>query len=115
MAISESVSADTVRVRRCTITIPGVVQGIGFGPFVYRMAMRHGLAGSVRNCLQGALVELEGNAAVLERFLDELQASVPNADGYARCLVTWNEPRGVLHIRHRGQRAGRCRRPPSGA
>ncbi len=95
MAISESVSADTVRVRRCTITIPGVVQGIGFRPFVYRMAMRHGLTGSVRNCLQGALVELEGNAAVLERFLDELQASVPNADGYARCLVTWNEPRGV--------------------
>ena len=94
MAISEGVSADMVRVRRCTITIPGVVQGIGFRPFVYRMAMRHGLAGSVRNCLQGALVELEGNAAALERFLDELQASVPNPDGHAR-LVRWNEPGGL--------------------
>jgi hydrogenase maturation protein HypF len=95
MAISGSVSPDTVRVRRCTITIPGVVQGIGFRPLVYRMAMRHGLAGSVRNCLQGALVELEGDEVALERLLDQLQASAPNADGYARCLVTWDEPRGV--------------------
>jgi hydrogenase maturation protein HypF len=95
MAISGSVSPDTVNVRRCTVTIPGVVQGIGFRPFVYRMAMRHGLAGSVRNCLQGALIELEGDEAALERFLDQLQASAPNADGDARCLVTWDEPRGV--------------------
>jgi hydrogenase maturation protein HypF len=95
MAISGSVSPEMVRVRRCTVTIPGVVQGIGFRPFIYRMAIRHGLAGSVRNCLQGALVELEGDAAALDRFLEQLQASLPNADGYAQCLVTWDEPRGV--------------------
>ena len=81
MAISGSVSPDAVRVRRCTVTIPGVVQGIGFRPSVYRMAMRHGLAGSVRNSLQGALVELEGSEAALERFLDQLQALAPNVDG----------------------------------
>ena len=89
MAISGSASLDAVRVRRCTVTIPGVVQGIGFRPSVYRMAMRHGLAGSVRNSLQGALVKLEGNEAALERFLDQLQALAPNVDGDARCLVTW--------------------------
>ena len=98
MAISGSVSPDAVRVRRCTVTIPGVVQGIGFRPSVYRMAMRHGLAGSVRNSLQGALVELEGNEAALERFLDQLQALAPNVDGDARCLVTWGEPRGALTL-----------------
>ena len=98
MAISGSVSPDAVRVRRCTVTIPGVVQGIGFRPSVYRMAMRHGLAGSVRNSLQGALVELEGNEAALERFLDQLQALAPSVDGDARCLVTWGEPRGALTL-----------------
>ena len=98
MAISGSVSPDAVRVRRCTVTIPGVVQGIGFRPSVYRMAMRHGLAGSVRNSLQGALVELEGNEAALERFLDQLQSLAPSVDGDARCLVTWGEPRGALTL-----------------
>jgi hydrogenase maturation protein HypF len=95
MAISGSVASDPVRVRRCTITIPGVVQGIGFRPFVYRMATRHGLAGSVRNCLQGVLVDLEGDEAALERVLDQLQPSAQNADDYSRSLVTWDKPRGV--------------------
>ena len=95
MAISGSVSFDAERVRRCTITIPGVVQGVGFRPFVYRMARRYGLTGSVRNCLQGALVELEGREAALERFLDQLQSSAPDAGRYARCQVTWSEPSGV--------------------
>jgi hydrogenase maturation protein HypF len=95
MAISGSVSSDAERVRRCTITVPGVVQGVGFRPFVYRMARRHGLTGSVRNCLQGALAELEGREAALERFLDQLQSSAPGAGRYARCQVTWSEPSGV--------------------
>jgi hydrogenase maturation protein HypF len=95
MATSGSVSSDAERVRRCTITILGVVQGVGFRPFVYRMARRHGLTGSVRNCLQGALVQLEGREAALERFLDQLQSSAPDAGRYARCQVTWSEPSGV--------------------
>jgi len=49
MAISGSVSPETVRVRRCAITIPGVVQGIGFRPLVYRLALRHGLAGAMES------------------------------------------------------------------
>jgi hydrogenase maturation protein HypF len=95
MAITDSVSSDALRVRRCTVTIPGVVQGVGFRPSVYRMAKRHGLAGSVCNSLQGALVELEGNEAALGRFLDQLQALAPSVDGYSRCLVSWGDPRGI--------------------
>ena len=95
MAISGSVSSGTARIRRCTITIPGVVQGIGFRPFVYRMAVRHGLSGSVRNCLQGALVELEGEEPALESVLEQLQSSTPGADGHAPSLITWGEPRGA--------------------
>jgi hydrogenase maturation protein HypF len=95
MAIADNVSSGTVRVRRCTITIPGVVQGIGFRPFVYRMAVLHSLSGSVRNCLQGALVELEGEEPALESFLEQLQSSVPRADGFAPPVITWDEPRGI--------------------
>jgi hydrogenase maturation protein HypF len=95
MAISAGVSPDTVRVRRCTITVPGVVQGIGFRPFVYRMAVRHGLTGSVRNCLQGVLVELEGDAAALDQVLGLLRAAAPGAAADTRCRIDWDEPHGA--------------------
>src|SRR4030095_16647845 len=95
MASFGSVSSDAVRVRRCTVTIPGVVQGIGFRPFVYRMALSHGLGGSVRNCPQGPLVDLEGHEAALKRFLDQLQALGPPAGSHGQYLVTWEEPHGV--------------------
>ena len=61
MAASATVSHGSSRLRRCIIAIEGVVQGIGFRPAVYRLAVRHGLGGSVRNSLQGVLVDVEGD------------------------------------------------------
>ncbi len=93
MGISGSISLDA-RVRRCTIVIEGVVQGVGFRPFVYRTAVRHGLAGSVRNSLQGALVEVEGNEDSLRRFLGEVTAPAATARRH-RVTVRWDEPYGA--------------------
>ena len=55
----------------------GAVQGVGFRPSVHRLARRLGLAGWVRNGRDGAEVEIEGEAAVVERFIRELPASLP--------------------------------------
>lgn len=59
------------------LTITGRVQGVGFRPFVYRMAQRFGVCGSVRNTSHGVLVEVQGPADVLAAFSRSLQAELP--------------------------------------
>jgi hydrogenase maturation protein HypF len=95
MASSVRTPLDAARARRCTIAIEGVVQGVGFRPFVYRAAVRHGLAGSVRNSLQGALVEVEGDEQSLRRFLDEVATPPAAASARRRVTMQWGEPRGA--------------------
>src|SRR5262245_3993878 len=57
----------------------GLVQGVGFRPFVYRLALRCGLAGRVFNDPAGVCIEVEGQAAALEQFRRLLSAEVPPA------------------------------------
>ncbi|PXW31812.1 UNVERIFIED_CONTAM: hydrogenase maturation protein HypF [Williamsia faeni] len=64
------------RVRR-RIEVRGVVQGVGFRPFVYTTAAALGLTGSVRNDPSGALIEIEGDAADLDSFEHALGSSPP--------------------------------------
>ncbi|CAG0958686.1 partial acylphosphatase, partial [Geobacteraceae bacterium] len=49
-------------VRRIRITIEGIVQGVGFRPFVFRLAERHGITGWVKNTTAGVVMEAEGDA-----------------------------------------------------
>ena len=62
---------------RVRVSVEGVVQGVGFRPFVHRLASRHGLAGWVRNDTRGVLLEAEGERAALESFLRELAERPP--------------------------------------
>ena len=48
--------------RRLRVCVHGVVQGVGFRPFVYTTAAALGLSGSVRNDSSGAIIEVEGDA-----------------------------------------------------
>ena len=59
------------------VMVRGVVQGVGFRPFVYRLAMEEGLAGSIGNDTDGVTIEIEGPAARTEAFLVRLRAEVP--------------------------------------
>jgi hydrogenase maturation protein HypF len=61
----------------CLVTVSGLVQGVGFRPFVHRLATRHGLAGWVRNRAGEVEIELEGLAPGLDRFLEQLAAEAP--------------------------------------
>jgi len=59
------------------ISVRGVVQGVGFRPFVYRLAHKHGLAGWVLNHSGGVEIEVEGPAAALAAFVRDLEALAP--------------------------------------
>jgi hydrogenase maturation protein HypF len=62
---------------RRAIAVSGIVQGVGFRPFVYGLAARLGLGGFVKNQTGGVLIEIEGDDDPLDRFLDELTARPP--------------------------------------
>jgi hydrogenase maturation protein HypF len=62
---------------RIHITIRGAVQGVGFRPFVFRLATSMGLTGSVLNSPQGVFIDAEGERRVLEEFLLRLPQEKP--------------------------------------
>jgi len=59
------------------ITVRGTVQGVGFRPFVYRLARKLHLFGSILNSDQGVVIRLEGSASALQSFLETLHTSPP--------------------------------------
>ncbi len=65
---------------RRAFAVSGIVQGVGFRPFVYDLATRLGLNGFVRNETGGVLIEVEGESESLDRFFGEL-TSKPSAAG----------------------------------
>jgi len=59
------------------IHITGIVQGVGFRPFVYNLALRHGLAGWVLNAQDGVHIEAQGEEEAMEAFLAALPREAP--------------------------------------
>jgi hydrogenase maturation protein HypF len=64
-------------VQRRHIKVQGIVQGVGFRPFVYRLAKHHHLAGFVLNDSAGVTIEVEGPGAALDLFEQELRTQPP--------------------------------------
>ena len=63
---------------RVKVNITGIVQGVGFRPFIYRVAVRNGLAGYVRNMGDaGVEILLEGEEQNVQNFLLDLQEKKP--------------------------------------
>ena len=62
-----------------SIRVRGVVQGVGFRPFVYRLAREHGLAGWVLNGEGGVAIHAEGEDKALCIFIDRLRSDAPPA------------------------------------
>jgi len=63
--------------QRLKIIVRGVVQGVGFRPFVYRLARSHDLGGYVANTDQGVTIEVQGEKARVAEFLDRLRTDHP--------------------------------------
>jgi hydrogenase maturation protein HypF len=62
---------------RKSIRVRGVVQGVGFRPFVYRLATEEGLAGLIGNDTDGVIIELEGPGSRIAVFLARLTGETP--------------------------------------
>ena len=59
------------------VHVTGVVQGVGFRPFVYNLAARFGLVGWVRNTSAGVDIEVSGPGESIDRFLASLESDAP--------------------------------------
>lgn len=81
---------------RLRIEVSGAVQGVGFRPFVYRLARDEGLAGWVRNSPAGASLEVEGEGSRARAFLTRLQTELPPPGEVLGLTVVAVEPRGEV-------------------
>jgi len=84
------------------ISVRGVVQGVGFRPFVYQLATKYNLKGWVCNTSGDVKIEVEGERRALDRFLDELEALAPPLARLEDVSVTSHIPQGYsgFEIRH---------------
>jgi len=74
--------------------VTGLVQGVGFRPFVHRLASRLELAGWVRNRAAGVEIVVEGGAAAIERFIAALRSEAPPLARLEHVAIETIEPTG---------------------
>src|SRR5262245_3326083 len=91
---------------RARVRVEGIVQGVGFRPFVHALAGRLGLAGLVGNDAGGVFVEVEGAAESVERFLRALAAEAPPLAVIERVTATPLAPTGISGFAIAPSRAG---------
>lgn len=73
----EGISPIDSPIRR-RITVQGLVQGVGFRPYIHRLAERHGITGWVRNGAAGVTIEAEGSPAAVAAFHRDLPRLAPS-------------------------------------
>jgi hydrogenase maturation protein HypF len=83
------------------ISVRGVVQGVGFRPFVYRLAHEHDLKGWVCNTSGSVDIEVEGGSANLENFLRDLETKAPPMARIETVDVTYHPPNSYVDFRIR--------------
>src|SRR4029077_8274126 len=76
----------------CSGRVRGVVQGVGFRPFVFRLALANTLAGWVLNEGEGVEIHLEGGEERLRAFLEALETEAPAAAAIAAIDVEARSP-----------------------
>jgi len=78
--------------KACHISVTGLVQGVGFRPFVYRIAVKHNLSGWVRNTNECVEIFIQGPVKSIENFLDELRSDPPVASDIDQVILVYTEP-----------------------
>ena len=81
-------------ISRRQIDVRGIVQGVGFRPFVYNLAHGLGLHGYVLNSSAGVTIEVEGERGELDRFVSRLGEEAPPLAHIEDVSVTQLEPVG---------------------
>jgi len=91
------------------INVRGVIQGVGFRPFIYQLATRHGLAGWVCNTSEDVKIEVQGERKNLDCFLKDLEGKAPPLAHIEGISVSYHPPADYkkFEIRHSIARAGK--------
>ncbi|MBI3610781.1 MAG: carbamoyltransferase HypF [Nitrospirae bacterium] len=91
-----------VDVQRVQITVRGAVQGVGFRPFIYRLATEMGLPGWILNSSQGVFIEAEGVKPHLDAFLLRIEKEKPPRSFIQSLEFSFLDPVGFsgFEIRH---------------
>jgi hydrogenase maturation protein HypF len=82
------------RIIGAVIRVSGIVQGVGFRPFVFRRAARFGLKGSVRNTEAGVLINVDGPRGEIEKFYREIRRNPPAVAEVHSSSLDFTEPAG---------------------
>ena len=88
-------------IQACSIRVRGIVQGVGFRPFVFRLAHAHRLAGWVLNHEEGVDIFLEGARASIDRFLHDLVPQAPPAARIVSVEASSAAPAGLADFQIR--------------
>jgi len=102
----QSSASNTVRVH---IAIRGAVQGVGFRPFVYRLAQELGLRGWVNNSSAGVFVEAEGVDHIVRAFMRRLESDKPEIALIQSLEATFLDPTGYVGFEIRASTGGEKR------
>jgi hydrogenase maturation protein HypF len=78
--------------KACHITITGLVQGVGFRPFVYRIAVKYDLSGWVKNTNENVEIFIQGPQHLIENFMHELRSDPPAASHVDQIIPIYTDP-----------------------
>jgi len=95
-----------IAVVRKAIEVTGIVQGVGFRPFVYRLAKECNLVGFIANTPAGVSIEVQGDPEGVERFLERLPKEVPPLAKLTSFVPHDAEPQSDLAFRIVASRLG---------
>jgi hydrogenase maturation protein HypF len=78
--------------------VNGIVQGVGFRPFVYQLALQHALTGEVANTAAGVIIHIEGASAQIQSFESELAEKSPPLAHIVEIINRHETPRYYKHF-----------------
>lgn len=82
-------------IKAYSIRVRGIVQGVGFRPFIYQLAHKLGIAGSVINDTAGVLIQAEAGKAALEEFIRRIASDAPPLSHVSSVEKTETPPAGI--------------------
>jgi len=91
--------------KSASISVRGIVQGVGFRPFVYGLAVKHNLKGWVYNTSEDVKIEVEGEAEAVEQFELELETKAPPLAHIESVTIEHHSPLGYKNFEIRQSQA----------
>jgi len=91
--------------KSASISVRGIVQGVGFRPFVYGLAVKHNLKGWVYNTSEDVRIEVEGAAEAIKQFEGELETKTPPLAHIENVTIEYHPPHGYKSFEIRQSQA----------